>query len=101
MSRDFTQGLVRRCIAVTSFDGTKDNRGQNILKATEMLNGILVHSGETFSMNETIGDRTEENGWKMAPAIVDGGARREDQPGGGVCQVSTTLYQAVAKLILK
>ena len=98
---DFTQGLVRRCIAVTSFDGTKDNRGQNILKATEMLNGILVHSGETFSMNETIGDRTEENGWKMAPAIVDGGARREDQPGGGVCQVSTTLYQAVAKADLE
>ena len=93
----FTPGLVQRSTATTSFDGTGDNRGQNIQKATELLDGLLLHDGEGFSMNAVLGDRTVENGWQQAPAIVDGGARREDQPGGGVCQVSTTLYHAVAK----
>lgn len=93
----FTPGMVQRAMAVTSFDGTGDHRGQNIQKATELLDGLLLHDGEAFSMNAVLGDRTEQNGWKQAPAIVDGGARREDQPGGGVCQVSTTLYNAVAK----
>ena len=97
----FTPGMVLRSSAITYFDGTADNRGQNIQKAVSMLHGTLLHSGESFSMNTVLGDRTSKNGWALAPAIVDGGARREDQPGGGVCQVSSTLYNAVAKADLK
>ena len=47
------------------------------------------------SLNAILGDRTEANGWKLAPGYVSG--RSEDQPGGGVCQISSTLYCAALK----
>ena len=98
---DITPGLVRRAKAETSFGGTADNRGKNIEKAIALLDGHLLYAGQECSMNEILGDRTAANGWLPAPAIVEGGAQREDQPGGGVCQVSTTLYNAVAKADLE
>ena len=47
------------------------------------------------SCNDLLGPRYEKYGWQMAPAVIEGGAATEDQPGGGVCQVSTTMYNAV------
>lgn len=69
------------------------NRVFNITKAAEMINGKTVKPGESFSMNRTIGDRNKKNGWKTATAIYSGKYTKEY--GGGVCQVSSTLFNAV------
>ncbi|MDO4572461.1 MAG: VanW family protein [Clostridia bacterium] len=70
------------------------NRAFNVEKATELINGEVVKPGRTWSFNDTVGDRTEKNGWKLANGIF-GGDRYTYQYGGGVCQVSTTLYNAI------
>lgn len=80
----------------TSFAGStysKKNRVFNIQKAAELLNGTSVAAGESMDMNHVLGDRNERNGWRTATAIRDGAYTQEY--GGGVCQVSTTLYNAV------
>lgn len=69
------------------------NRVFNIKKAADMINGKTVLPGETFSMNRTIGDRNKKNGWKTASAITGGKYTKEY--GGGVCQVSSTLFNVV------
>lgn len=80
----------------TSFAGStygRANRVFNICKAAEMIDGAAVAPGEEFDMNAAIGDRSKANGWKTAAAIKEGAYVQEY--GGGVCQVSTTLYNAV------
>ncbi len=80
----------------TSFSGSshsKPNRVFNMDKAANSINGTVLMPGETFDCNAVIGDRVAENGWKMAPAIRNG--RYEDEYGGGVCQISSTLFNAV------
>ena len=72
------------------------NRVGNIQKATTILNGAVLEPGETLDFNEFIGPRYESGGWPLAPGIVNGD-RYELQPGGGICQVSTTLYIALLK----
>jgi vancomycin resistance protein YoaR len=92
--------LVLRGSFHTSFaSGSYDRKERvfNITKAAGLLNGMTVIPGEVFSMNGVLGDRTYADGWQPAPAVIEGGAKTEDQPGGGVCQVSTTLYNAVIK----
>lgn len=69
-----------------------ENRVFNIVKAAELINGSCILAGESFDTNEALGDRTEENGWRTAPGIRNG--KYEQEYGGGVCQVSTTLYNA-------
>ena len=70
------------------------NRVGNIQKATTLLNGCKVEVGEEFNFNGFIGPRTESGGWPLAPGIVNGNTY-EMQAGGGICQVSTTLYNAL------
>ncbi|HWS29703.1 MAG TPA: VanW family protein [Clostridia bacterium] len=80
----------------TSFKGSvygKKNRVFNIEKAAGLINGVELAPGEEFDMNRTLGDRNLENGWKEAAAIRD--ATYVQEYGGGVCQVSSTLYNAV------
>ena len=80
----------------TSFSGKsygKANRVFNITKAAGLIDGVTVAPGEEFDMNEVLGSRNRENGWKTAAAIRDGAYVQEY--GGGVCQVSTTLYNVV------
>ena len=94
--------LVRRSKAETSFKKSPYNRADrvfNVKKAAALVNGFVLKPGEVFSTNDTLGPRTYEGGWKPAPAIVQG--TTEDQAGGGVCQVSTTLYNAVVKADLE
>ncbi|MBR3460007.1 MAG: VanW family protein [Clostridia bacterium] len=82
----------------TSFKGralAAPNRVYNIKKAAEIINGSVVDAFKTFSCNDALGNRTEKAGWRLAPGITEGGADTEDQPGGGVCQVSSTLFNAV------
>lgn len=69
------------------------NRNTNLRLLCEALNGVVVQPGETFSYNDTLGERTAEKGYKPAPAYS--GNRLTDAIGGGVCQGSSTLYNCV------
>ena len=80
----------------TSFAGGtygKTNRVYNIRKAAQHIDGFIIEPGGEFNMNDALGDRTGKNGWRKATAIRYG--VYVDEYGGGVCQVSTTLYNAV------
>nr|UWI51473.1 VanW family protein [Clostridioides difficile] len=77
----------------TTFKTSQVNRSINIKLATDSISNILLMPGETFSFNELTGKRSKENGYKSAPVIVEG--EMEDDYGGGVCQVSSTLYNSV------
>ncbi|MBQ7061130.1 MAG: VanW family protein [Clostridia bacterium] len=86
---------VRRAGFATSFSSASlraANRAANIEKAASIVNGTVLESGESLSMNALLGERTEENGWLPATAFANGGAETALAPGGGICQVSTTLY---------
>ena len=73
------------------------NRAFNVEKAAAAINKYVVKPGQTFSFNDVVGDRTEANGWELANGIF-GGDTLTKQYGGGVCQVSTTLYNAVMQV---
>ena len=68
------------------------NRASNIALAAQKLNGIVLSRGDTLSFNAAVGQRTAQNGFLEAPTILDG--KYVPGVGGGVCQVSTTLYNA-------
>ncbi len=74
-------------------------RNKNIELACKKLNGTIVRPGEEFSFNQTVGQRTKEAGYGEAAAYNNGEVVQE--VGGGVCQPSTTLYNAVLKAGLK
>lgn len=73
-------------------DQNNDNRSYNIELAVNKLSGKIIGPGETFSFNQTVGARTEAEGYKVAH--VYSGGQVVDDVGGGICQVSTTLYNA-------
>ena len=75
----------------TSFNDSS-SRGSNIHVSGESTSDILLMPGETFSYNKTTGARNWVNGYKSAPIIV--GGKVTNGEGGGVCQVSTTIYNA-------
>lgn len=70
-------------------------RGENIELATEKINGTLLMPGQGFSFNQTVGPRVLSAGFKMAPVIIDG--QLTPGVGGGICQVSGTLYNSVLR----
>ncbi len=70
-------------------------RVQNIHRIADLLNGVIVLPGETFSVNERVGPRTTENGFVPAPSIGDG--EFVETVGGGVSQFATTFYNAVLR----
>ena len=71
------------------------NRNTNISLSAQAINGVVVRPVETFSFNQTTGERTLRKGYKEATAISGGSTREE--VGGGVCQTSSTLFNAVAR----
>lgn len=79
----------------THFDDSNKDRNSNITLAQEKLNHVLVPSKTDFSFNKHIGARTHENGYKDAPVYFDN--KLVPDAGGGVCQVSTTLFNAVLR----
>ncbi len=76
----------------TTFSAGKVARSANIKLAAERLNGLILMPGEKFSFNGTLGQRTTAKGFKVAGVYVSG--RHDFDVGGGICQVSTTLYNA-------
>lgn len=69
-----------------------ENRNTNLRLACEAIHGTVIDPGETFSFNQTVGQRTSARGYKTAPA--DASAKGEATLGGGISQVSSTLYYA-------
>ena len=69
---------------------TNENRNTNLRLACQAINGVVLNPGETFSFNDTLGQRTAAKGYKPAPAYS--GNETVDEIGGGICQVSSTLY---------
>lgn len=77
----------------TSFKSSTEGRAGNIELSASSINGKLLMPGESFSFNKIVGPRTRERGYKDAPIIV--GNVYESGLGGGICQTSSTLHQAV------
>ena len=77
----------------TDYSPSNKPRVSNIHTLADALDGALVAPGGTFSFNETIGPRTAEKGYQEANAIVNG--KLVPQLGGGVCQVGTTVFNAI------
>lgn len=72
------------------------NRRDNIILAISKINGTVLAPGETFSFNEIVGERTKETGYKEALSFI--GGKVVPSTGGGICQVSTTLFNAFLPL---
>jgi len=87
-------GITELVSSETSyFYGSSTERKQNILAASSRFHGVLVAPGETFSMGDALGDVSLDNGF--AEALIIYGGRTIKGVGGGVCQVSTTLFRTV------
>ncbi|MBR1565409.1 MAG: VanW family protein [Oscillospiraceae bacterium] len=96
---DFTaeqlEGLLFRDLLgaqMTYYTGSTSERINNIRLAAAKLDGLILLPGESFSYNDAVGKRTEEAGFQYADAYSDGQVVPE--LGGGICQVSSTLYSA-------
>ena len=89
---------------VTSFStefgtGSSSERANNIRLATRAINGTCIMPGGTFSFNDVVGQRTAIKGYEAAPIII--GNQVDSGLGGGICQVSTTLYNSILKANIK
>jgi vancomycin resistance protein YoaR len=78
---------------VTYFNRNNNERSHNISLAANEINNKVVFPGELFSFNKTVGRRTKDKGYMKAPVIVRG--ELSEDIGGGICQVSSTLFNAV------
>jgi len=78
---------------VTTFNTNNKKRTNNIFLAVQGINNYIVFPGETFSFNQVVGQRTVKKGYLPAPVFING--RLSEDIGGGVCQVSSTLFNAV------
>ena len=76
----------------TYYNSANKNRSHNIALAAAAVDSTVVFPGETFSFNRTVGKRTTARGYREAPVIVRG--ELSEGIGGGICQVSSTLYNA-------
>ena len=94
---ELTYGLVASAVTDGSF--STSDRLTNLRVACRALNGMRIEPGGTFSFNKALGKRTAKAGYKPAAAYENG--ITTNQYGGGICQVSTTLFNAVAKADLK
>ena len=83
----------KRSSFTTSYVKSSKERKNNIKRALESFNGLIINPGQTVSFNQVTGPRTIENGYQNAHIIV--GGNYVDGVGGGVCQASTTLYNAL------
>lgn len=85
--------IVLRSQFYTTYSSSNEERKNNIYLASKSLNNTFVDVGGEFSFNKTVGERTIKRGYKVAKIIFNGSFI--EGVGGGVCQVSTTLYNAV------
>ena len=87
------QEMTLRASFYTTYSNSTNERKSNIKLASKYLNNTFVDIGGEFSFNKTVGERSQKRGFKVAKIIVNG--EFVEGVGGGVCQVSSTLYNAV------
>ena len=85
-------GIKRRVSTFTTYFPYAEYRNTNIGRAAELIDGTVLKPGETFSLNEAVGERTRENGFTVG-FIISNGIFKEDL-GGGVSQMATTTFNA-------
>ncbi|MCD8241678.1 MAG: VanW family protein [Lachnospiraceae bacterium] len=83
----------------TSFSTSSSDRCKNLESGAAHIDGTVLYPGEEFSAYEAVAPFTEENGYAMAGSYLNGEV--VDSMGGGICQVSTTLYNAVLRAELE
>lgn len=83
----------------TDYSSSGANRSGNVTNGAKHVNGTLLYPGDSFSMYETVSPFTEANGYYLAGSYLNGMV--VDSLGGGICQVSTTLYNAVLRAELE
>ncbi len=93
------KSTYRRAFFQTAYPYSSEERKNNIKLCAEFIGGITLMPYEEFSFNQRVGERTEERGFQSAKVIENG--KFIDGIGGGVCQVSSTLYNAVLLAGLK
>ncbi len=104
---DYPQGTAEELSKVkdvlgtftTSYSTSGSARCQNIATGASHINGTVLYPGESFSAYEAVSPFTEENGYALAGSYLNG--KVVDSLGGGICQVSTTLYNAVLRAELE
>jgi len=100
----YTEDKLKDCTDIlgtyeTDYAGSVEGRCRNIVNGTRLINGTVVEDGKLFSVYDHVAPFTAENGYYPAPTIS--GEKHIDDYGGGICQVSTTLYNAVIRAELK
>jgi hypothetical protein len=91
-------GITEKISEFTTFHNCCENRVINIQLIADAVDGVMVAPGETWSLNEHVGERTREKGYVPAGAIIGGSVECCDSPiniGGGTSQFTTTLYNAI------
>ena len=91
--QEFLKSISLRSRFETDLSKSTADRKANVALALSKFNGMIVEPQQTISFNQTTGSRTAENGYKPAKIIVSG--KYVSGMGGGVCQASTTLYNAL------
>lgn len=92
-TKEMRQQIDRVLGVYTTYFSMDPNRSSNIERAARSVDGWILQPGESFSFNAATGLRTAANGYLSAPVFMDG--KLVPDAGGGVCQVSTTLFNAV------
>ena len=93
-----TEGLalettpIENATFTTKYNEKIKNRTTNVKLAAKTIDGMVIHPGDVFSFNEALGDTTSAKGYKRAKIFVKG--KEEQGVGGGICQVSSTLFNA-------
>lgn len=87
-----SMGITERLATWTIPLSGSSQRISNIRLLCSLINNSLVAPGETWSFNDTTGERTAEKGFQTAPVIING--KHEDQLGGGICQIATCIFNA-------
>jgi vancomycin resistance protein YoaR len=102
-NRHFESNIIEIAHYSTPIVDKRESRMNNINIAAEKINNKILQKGEEFSFNKVVGRRTEDKGYEYAPIIIktEEGPKKTDAVGGGVCQLSTTLYNAVEECGLK
>ena len=93
------QNTFKMIAAFSTKTSSSSSRNNNINVACQSINGTVLLPGETFSFNTTVGERTPARGYQAAGAIA--GGQLVEEIGGGICQVSSTLFNAVARADLE
>ena len=100
LKKDFDSSFPYKIASYSTYYlSSNETRTKNIHEAVEHLNGVVIPAGEVFSFNQTVGKRTVLAGYQAAKVVQ--GDEFVDGLGGGICQVSSTVFQSVLRANLQ